>query len=519
MPRRSARARGWASGCAGRVPIVVLLVALGAAPCPAAERIFSELIGSPPVSLDPAKSGHIQDDQVMWPLYDALTQLSADGTRMLPALAERWESSADGLTHTFALRRNVRFHDGSLLDAVAVKASYERQYLPGSPFYSSTPPNAYEKVLAGLIQEVRIVDSRTVSIVTKYSRPQQFALVKIVSPKALAEHRGDLSRTPVGTGPFRLERWDEGQVVLAPFAQSWHGRPKLDGVRFVAQAIDEKALGQLIAGEFDLLVNVPPDFLELVRADPRADLVKFGGLNTMFLGMRLDRPALKDRRLRAAVVRAVDRERLATVLGRGSMIAAKGPLPPGCAGFDPQLSQPAFDPDLARTLLNDAGRSPDLRLRLLYFNPIELWSEVALAVKGDLERVGITLDLRRVSSWKEFHQERMKGEHDLYLYSWSISTPDPERVLFPLFQSQSQDNYGRLANPRIDRLLADARQPMEEARRLRLYGEVARLVVEEVPALFLVHRVGLAAVSSRVKGLTLNLYGEPQDKLAKVEIP
>jgi peptide/nickel transport system substrate-binding protein len=519
MSRLSACPEQRARGCAVPFLIAALFVGLSATPSVAAERIFSELIGSPPVSLDPAKSNHIQDDQVMWPLYDALTQLSADGTQMLPALAERWEASADGLSYTFVLRRNVQFHDGSLLDAEAVKASYERQYLPSSPYYSSSPPNAYEKVLSGLIKEVRIVDTHTVAITTNYSRPQQFALVKIVSPTALRQHKGDLSRAPVGTGPFRLERWEGSQIALAPFARSWHGRPKLDGVQFVAQAIDEKAIGRLIAGEFDLLVNVPPDFFELVRADPRTDLVKFGGLNTMFLGMRLDRPALKDRRIREAVVRAVNRERLATVLGRGAMIAARGPLPPGCAAFDPEISQSAFDPDLARTLLKEAGKTSGLRLRLLYFNPIALWSEVALTIKGDLEKVGITLDLLRVPSWKDFHQERAKGDHDLYLYSWSISTPDPERLLFPLFQSQSQDNFGHLMNARIDKLLAEARQPMEEARRLRLYGEVARLVVEEVPALFLVHRIGLAAVGSRVKGLTLNLYGEPQDKLAKVQIP
>jgi len=110
-------------------------------------------------------------------LYDALTQLSADGMHMLPALAERWETSADGLTYTFTLRKNVRFHDGSLLEAEAVKASYERQYLPSSPFYTPTPVNAYERVLSGWVKEVRVLDSLTVAITTHYARPHQFALV------------------------------------------------------------------------------------------------------------------------------------------------------------------------------------------------------------------------------------------------------------------------------------------------------------------------------------------------------
>jgi peptide/nickel transport system substrate-binding protein len=497
---------------------VALSAGLLAAAAHGAERTFIQDSPSPPVSLDPAKSNHIQDDQVMWLLYDALTQLSADGSRMLPALAERWVASADGLTYKFTLRKDVRFHDGSPLDAKAVKASYERQYLKDSPFYTTTPLNAYEGVLSGLIKEVRVLNPFTVAITMKYSRPQQFALVKIVSPKALREQKGDLSRTPVGTGPFRLERWDENSVALAPFARSWHGRPRLDGVRFIKQASNVEAVERLLAGELDLLLNVPPDSFEQLQASSRANLVKYGGLNTMFLGMVLDRPALTDRRTREAVIRAVDRERLAAVLGRGAMIAAKGPLPPNCAGFDPAVSQPAFDPERARALLKEAGAS-GLRLRLLYFSPIELWSEIVLSVSADLEKVGITLDLLRAQSWNEFYAERKKNDHDLYLYNWSISTPDPERLIFPLFQSQSQDNFSHYASPRLDKLLTDVRQPMEEPHRLRLFGEATLLIVTDLPALFLVHRIGMAGVNSRVKGLALNLYGLPQDKLANVEIP
>jgi ABC-type transport system substrate-binding protein len=200
------------------------------------------------------------------------------------------------------------------------------------------------------------------------------------------------------------------------------------------------------------------------------------------------------------------------------MIAARGPLPPNCAGFDPAVSQPAYDLERARALLKEAAAS-GLRLRLLYFNPTDLWSEIVFAIKADLDKVGITVDLLRAPTWTDFHVERKKKDHDLYLYNWSISTPDPERLLFPLFYSKSQDNFSHYANPRVDKLLTDAREPMKEVDRLQLYRDASRLIVDDLPALFLVHRIGMAAVSTRVKGLTLNLYGLPQDKLATVEIP
>jgi peptide/nickel transport system substrate-binding protein len=147
-----------------------------------------------------------------------------------------------------------------------------------------------------------------------------------------------------------------------------------------------------------------------------------------------------------------------------------------------------------------------------------MWSEVAQGLRSDFRKAGIELELAGVPDWKSFHEQRKKDDSDLYLYGWAVSTPDPERFLLPLFESKSPDNFGRFASPRVDELLAQARQPMEEARRLRLYREVTRLLVSEIPAVFLFHQINFAAYNPRVSGLTLNLYGLPQDKLSTVEI-
>jgi len=484
----------------------------------AVERGFVQHLISEPVSLDPAKTGNIQADQVMWLLYDRLTQLSADGTRMEPALAERWEQSPDGLTYTFTLRRNVVFHDGTPLDANAVKISYERQFLAGSPFYSTTPPNYYERVLSGLIKSVRVVDSHTVAIALQYQRPHQFALVNIVSPQALARYGGHLTRTPVGTGPFRLERWEGGRIILAPFAESWRGRPRVSNATFVVVPDSQVATERIENGEFDLAPEVAPSSLERLAANPDIRLVKVGGLNVRFLGLQMERPALRDRRVREALARAIDVERLATHSGRGMLLAARGPLPPSSLSYDPQLRQPPFDPDRARSLLQEAGAAGGLTLRLLYNASLEYWSEAVQAIRSDLRKVGVNVELLGVADWQKYHEERKKGAYDLYIYGWTVSTPDPERFLLPLYQSHSPDNYGRYANPKVDDMLTQARQPMEDTRRLRLYREIARLIVADVPAVFLFHQVTFAAHHARIAGLMLDLYGRPQDKLTTVEI-
>ncbi len=494
----------------------LLLVGLSALPVLAAEPTFTVILPSEPTTLDPAKSTDIQNYQVTWFLDDALLQLSADAQRLLPALAERWEQSDDGLTYTFHLRKNLRFHDGSPIDGDAVKISYERRYIPASSYYTSTPPNPYEKILAGLIKEIRVVDRHTVVIATHYARPQQFAMMSIQSPKALREQKGDLSRTPVGAGPFRLESWSKNELILVPFAESWRGRANVK-IRFTVRPHDMELVERLAAGESDLYMNPPADHYERLRSNPRVSLMKFGGLNVMYIGFLLDQPAVQDRRVREAIVRAVDRERLAVVLGRGGMIAAKSVIPPNCPGYDPGLSQPSYDPERARALLKETGAT-GLRLRLLYFSPTELWSEIVHAIRADLEKVGVAVELLQTGSWNQFYVERKKGQHDLYFYNWSIGAPDAERFLYPLFFSQSSDNFSRFANSRVDQLLTEARRPLSGEARAQLHSEVNRLVVGAIPALFLVHRIGIVGVSSRAKGLQLNMDGFPQDKLVTVEI-
>jgi ABC-type transport system substrate-binding protein len=238
------------------------------------------------------------------------------------------------------------------------------------------------------VKAIQVLDPQTVAITLSYPRPSQFGLVKIVSPTALTRHGLHLTRTPVGTGPFRLERWEGNRIILAPFAESWRGRPSLGGVTFSVLPDSQVAMERLENGDLDLVPEVPAHLLERLGANPVTRLVKVGGLNLRFLGMQMDRPALQDRRVREAIARAVDRERLATFLGRATMLPARGPLPPASQSYDPQLRQPAHDLPRARELLQEAGVGTGLTLRLLYNASLEHWSEVVQAIRSDLRKAG-----------------------------------------------------------------------------------------------------------------------------------
>lgn len=497
------------------------VLAFSAASLAAEAKTFVYGLPANPESLDPAKTNQVFADHVIWHLYDALTILTKDAQEMRPALAESWEVGADGLIYTFRLRKGVRFHDGTPVDAEAVKASYERHYVRTSPYYSSEPRNAYETVLRGLIKEIRVIDPMTIAITLAYPRPRQFAIVKIVSPTAVARLGSGFGRHPVGTGPFKLLAWkDDAEVILGRNNEYWGGPPPVDRLEFRIIPNSDRMIEALLQGQIHFVPEVDPKYFERVGFSQTTKLHPVTGLNFYYLGFYTDRPPFNDPRLREAVIRAVDVKRAVQFLGRGGAIPAVNPLPPGSESHDPDLLQPGYDPGRARQLLREARVPKDLTPTLLYAAPLSFYAELMHSVQDSLRRVGLNVRLHEVKTWRDLVQEAKKEVGDMFFLGFTVSTPNPERFLYPLFHSKEagQNNLTRYHNPRVDELLDRARQPMEHSQRLKLYREAQRLIVADMPMLFLFHLVKTAGINARVTGLDLNLYSFPADKLVGVDL-
>src|SRR5215475_2482721 len=254
---------------------VAAALALGAGAADAvAEKVLTYHLSALPDSLDPAKCNNQRCRRVMWPIFEPLVDLSRDSRTLVPALAESWDVSPDGLTYTFHLRRGVRFHDGAAFTAASAKLSIERSFLPGSPYYSASPPNVREKVLAGLIREISVAGEHTLVVRLRTFQVQLLFLVPMISPDALARFRGSLGRHPVGTGPFIFSKQTTEEVVLVANAKHWGGRPKLDGLTFRVISDAERTMDEFLAGRLDFIPEVEPVYLERVLADPGVRVVR-----------------------------------------------------------------------------------------------------------------------------------------------------------------------------------------------------------------------------------------------------
>ena len=494
---------------------------LAAASAAAADRVFTYALEGPPESLDFAKTSTERAIRVAWLLCDALVNVSKDGQKLEPGLAESWKVSPDGLSVTMKLRAGVQFHDATPLDAAAVKASLERQFLPSHPLYTAEPKNVQEQVLAELIDDIRVMDRQTLGLKLKYPGLHYLSQSEIVSPTALRKLGKGFGRTPVCSGPFKFESWTKDQIALSANDQYWGGRPQIDRVVFRFIAEGKAVVDALLKGEVDFVARLPdPVWFERLRESPRIKSIPFPGLNLYYLGFYTERPPFDNPSVRRAVAHAINTQRAALFLGRGVAVPAKGSLPPGVRGHDPEVSQAAYDPQAARELLARNGQTAIPTVRVVHNSALTFTAEIAGAIQSDLRRIGINVELLGKPGWPEVVAAVRKREGDMFLYSWNVRAPYPERFLLPLFHSRSAGttNLTHYRSAVLDKAVDEALRLPEGPAQNRLLSQAQRVIVDEAPMVFLYHAIRVAAYADRVQGLELNLGLLPHDKLVKTDL-
>ncbi len=486
-----------------------------------AEKVFLHALEGLPESLDFAKTTTERANRAAWLMSDALINISKDGKTLEPGLARSWTLSQDGLQVVMRLRPDVLFHDDTPFDARAAKDSFERQFRSGHPLHSDEPKNAKEELLNNLIETIEVRDRLTLAFKLKYPGLHYLSQVEMASPTALARLGKEFGRRPVYSGPFKYESQSEDRIVLTANDRYWGGRPRLDRVILQSIPSGKDVVDGLIKGEVDFVpVLGDPGFYERARESPQVKLVQVPGLNVFYLGFCTERPPFNNVLLRRAVAHGVNVERTVLFLGRGAAIAAKGPLPPAMKGYDPAVSQTHYNPQAAKDLLNKAGMGGGLALRFVYNSGTTLDAELAGAVQNDLRQIGIRVEMIGKRSWSELVKAVRAREGDMFIYSWHVRAPYPERLLIPLFHSRSAgtSNLTEYKNPALDRLLDEAVRLPEGSAQSRLYSQIQKTIVDEAPMVFLYHATRMAAYADRVQGLELNLGALPQDKLVKVDL-
>ncbi|MGH8058062.1 MAG: ABC transporter substrate-binding protein, partial [Candidatus Entotheonellia bacterium] len=334
-----------------------------------------------------------------------------------------------------------------------------------------------------------------------------------VIPREEVEQLGaDFASAPVGTGPFRFVRWERGrEIVLEANRDYFRGRPALDRIRFVIFPgnVVSEMVQAFERGELEETPMSPERREELLRPG-KYIVVRKPTLSLRLLGFNLKHAPFDRREVRQAFNYAVDKLHLNQEIQEKPFAVAKGILPPGMPGYNPEVQGYSYDPDRARELLVQAGypegKGPA---------PVTLASGAKSvvarqdyrAVQQYLAAVGVQVEFKEFDDWPTFRQALQRGEHQIFRFVRYADYPDPDNFLYPLFHSQSQTNYFRYHNPLVDRLLEDARREMDDLRRAGLYREAEQLILNDAPGVMLQHLTFEELFQPYVEGIEVSALG------------
>ena len=462
---------------------------------PVAPRGENELriARSEPITLDPALVGDANSASYIVEVFGGLVTLDQD-LNIAPDLAEALPevtANDDGtVTYRFVLRRDALFHNSRRVTAQDVKGSIERH---ASPDTFSPTAQDYLGDIVGVhdyirgrveaIEGITVVDDRTIDITI--DAPKEFFLAKLTYPTAFVVDLQQIdadpqnwARNPNGTGPFQVQRWDQGaEMVLIPFDR-YHLGPATIGdvlIRFAGGGVT-----QFENEEVDIAV-VGVNDIERVRdpSDPlNQSFVTRSELSVSYIGFNVNQPPFDDPLVRRAFAMAIDKVTLREVVLMGIAPIAEGILPPGILAYDENFLGLPFDPEQAQELLADssyAGRLPTVRLTVSGVGATP--GVVIEAIQRMwLDNLGVEVEIQQVEN-ATFFSELDRNLYQAFNIGWIADYPDPENFLDLLFHSSSLQNNTGYANPEVDAVLEAARVEQDFDERVRLYQEAEELIV------------------------------------------
>jgi len=492
---------GLAGGCA---------LLLAAAAMPAGAQDLRIGVAQLSTSVDPHFYNLAANISLSLHIFDRLTQRAPDSS-LQPDLALSWQAVSDTVWE-FKLRPGVTWSDGTAFTAADVAFTVERaRNVPNSP-------SSFAGFLRA-IREVEVVDPLTVRFHTAAPAPNvptDLASIAIVSRHAGEGASTDdynTGRAAIGTGPYRLVRFERGAAVELVRNDAWWGdKPEWQHVSFRAIPTAGPRVAALLAGDVDLIDAPPLANLQQLKADRRVSVFEAQGLRVIFLGPdytrlgesaditdnagnKLAKNPLLDRRVRQALSVAINRQGLVEQVMQGEATATGQWMPAGTPGFLPDYPPPAFDAARARQLLAEAGFPQGFKLTLHAPNdryPND--AATAQAIGQMWSRVGIATTVEilpgAIYSPRGVHHEYAMG-----LWGWSNNTAEAGSGLVNIFGTQDAasgrgvSNVAGYSNPALDALTDRALATLDDGKRAELFRQATRMIADDVAMITLFHIV------------------------------
>jgi peptide/nickel transport system substrate-binding protein len=450
-------------------------------------------------------------------IYEQLLRINPPGAneRFTPLLAESWNSSADGLLWTFTLREGVQFHDGTPLDATAVKRSIEAAKERGGASFIWSP-----------VESIATPDARTVEIKLSYAAPLDLIASSlygawIVSPLALdaatANETYFEQGLAAGTGPYVLESYTpDKEVLLAANPNYWGGWDDVNHFDKVLITITPEAVQQqqmLEGGEVDLALSIPLENIGDFRSQPGYTFYEEPSFFNYVGLFNTTRPPLDNKLVRQALSYAIPYDDIIAIGAQGYGTQSRGPVPAGVWPYSEQVPQYSYDLEKARALLAEAGYPEGgFTLKLTYAAENQNEERFAPLIRDAFADLGIEVTIEAMpfnQQWELAKADPANAQDLFLLLYWPTYSDAGTDNLYSLFRSSEKPsfNLSYWNNPAFDALIDEAAtltvsdQPTAQSK----YIEAMTLLVDEAPGLFFYDTKAVYAIPERIKGFSYNL--------------
>ena len=490
------------------------------------DALYKELIVgryNDSISLDPAVETDRESFQVTVNIYETLVRTGDNGIDILPGLAEEWEMSEDGLSLVFKLREGVLFHDGTPFDAEAVVFNFERWMDEENPYHIGKFSYWNQSFMGEkeLIRSVEAISKYQVEMVMNNPYAPLLSTLAmpafgIASPDALMKYNEDIGTNPVGTGPYEFGSWDRGrEVVLNRFEGYWDGVPPISKVVFRQLDREGDYVKRLEDGEIHIITQLSEEQIHRLEDSKDTEMHYSPFINVSYLALNNDVEPFDDTRVRKAMAKLIDYEKMMMMAFDEFARPATTFLPPTILGYHEGLLLQEYDAEGARELLREAGYEEGLAVelwvmdkpRVYYPDPLK----VAEYIREQLGEAGIDVTVRSFP-WEDYTGILGEGQHQMALVGWTGDFADPDNFLYTLFFSENTGrgtvlNYSFYSNDRVDHFLKQGRIIQDRDFRESIYRNIQEILHDEVASIPLTHTISVMGVNRQVKGFNYDITG------------
>ncbi|WP_309382822.1 ABC transporter substrate-binding protein [Cerasicoccus frondis] len=485
----------------------------------AEKKVFVLARGSDAQKLDPADVDDGESVNTLAQICEGLLRFKPGTLELEPWLAESFDSSEDGLTHTFKIRPGVTFHDGTPLTAETAAFSFRRQLDPNHPAHLPTASFVYWNYLYNDVEAVEVVDEMTLRFRLKQPNASILYSLAIFPAWLISPNTppADIPTRPIGTGPYHFDRWEKDQAVLLKRNPKYWGEPA-HFERVILKTVPENTVRRLEmeAGGVDAVDGLQPAEAIALADNPQFKLYRGPGMNVGYLAIQTENPKFADHEIRRALAMAINREAIVNLALDGAGVPASYPIPPGFLG-EPKDAAPPFtyDPAAAKAIL---AKHPEFLKEPIVLSTLSDSrpyfpdpQRVASLIRSDWEAAGLTVEIES-RDFKSHLQTLRNGDFECGLIGWVGDNGDTDNFLATFLHSRgavkgSANNFAFYRNPKMDELLDAARRASNTATRAKLYNEALEVWSKDLPIIPLVHAEQMVLMRSEVVGFVLSPTG------------